>query len=187
MRLRSAFRKDWEFESPHAHQHDMTYKFSPIKNKEELHSAISYVAVAVSELLQKVTGDMAPITSLSVFSHDDDEYAFLCGLLKTMGTGVGEVNGPRVALHEPMRAGGHTITHLRIRNPDPDKPQVGCADLDVADYFAFKNKNLSTHLQNLKLIVRPDYELIELFDKDSDVLGYVLSQPERSKKGLETK
>ena len=35
---------------------------------------------------------------------------------------------------------------------------------------------------NLRLLVRPDYELIEFWHPDFDVTGYVLSEPERSKR-----
>src|SRR6185369_4899011 len=140
------------------------YRFSPITNKEKLRESVEYIAAQNSELCKKVTGTVLPIISLTVFAHYDEEYKFLCELLAAMGEPVGENNGPRVALIEPILAAGHTITHLRIRNPDPYRAHVGCNDFEVANYAEFKNTYLNAHSKNLRLIVRADYELIEFFD-----------------------
>jgi len=160
------------------------YRFSPIKSGQELREVVAYIAEQNSTLCKKVTGDTLPITSLTVFAHYPDEYEYLCSLLETLGKSVGENNGPRVALKEPIKAGAHTVTHLRIRNPDPYRAQVGCNDFEVENYAKFKETYLATHPENLRLLVRPEYELIEFFDPDYDVLGYVLSQPERSLRGV---
>lgn len=109
---------------------------------------------------------------------------FLCDLLNTMGESVGENNGPRVKLFEPIQVAGNTIAYLRIRTPDDEHPQVGCNDFEVEDYAVFKLAYLDAYPQNLRLIVRADYELIEFFDPEYDVLAYVLSDPSRSTKGL---
>lgn len=159
------------------------YRFSPIQTKEQLLEAAVYVAEQNAALCKKVIGETLPMTSLTVFAHYPEEYAFLCDLLANMGESVGGNNGPRIRLHEPITAAGQTITHLRIRNPDPYRAQVGCGDFDVSDYAAFKNRQLNAHPSNLRLLVRPDYELIEFFDPDFDVLAYVLSEPDRSTHG----
>ncbi len=156
------------------------YRYSPIANEQVLHEAIAYVAEASSALCRQVVGEVFPITSLTVFAHYPSESICLKKLLLTMGEQVGNTNGPRVALHAPINLGSHTITHLRVREPDPYHAQVGCVDLNVPDYDLFKRDFLATHPNNLRLLVRPEYELIELFDPDADVLGYVLSEPERS-------
>jgi hypothetical protein len=160
------------------------YRFSPIKDGEELLAAVLYVAEHNTQLCRKVLGEELPIRSLSVFAHYDDEYQLLCSMLADMGEAVGDNNGSRVRLREPIMIGEHTITYLRIRRPDADHPQVGCSDFEVPDYQEFKAKNLASHPDNLRLLVRTDYELIEFFDPDFDVLGYVLSDPSRSTKGV---
>ncbi len=93
-----------------------------------------------------------------------------------MGAPYNENNGPRVALHEPIIVDSNTITHLRIRKPDLERPQVGCNDFDVENYEAFKTEYLSKFPEYLFLIKRPEYEMIEFRHPDYDVLAYVVSK-----------
>ena len=158
------------------------YRWSPIKTKEELLSAMSYVNEASSQLFFKITASVAPISSLTIFAHYPDEFETLKMIQAQMGRYVGEVSGPRVELHEPRRTGENVITHLRIREPDPYHTHVGSNDYDISDYMKFKEEFLSKKPHNMRLLVRPHYELLELYDPDFDVLGYVLSEPDRSKR-----
>ena len=158
------------------------YRFSPIETKETLLEAIAYECATSAKLFTQITGETAPITSVTIFAHYPEEFETLKGIQATMGTQVGEVLGPRVALHEPITIGEGVVTHLRIRQPDPYHGQVGSNDYDIADYATFKEKFLAAKPNNLRLLVRPDYELIEFWHPDFDVTGYVLSEPERSKR-----
>jgi hypothetical protein len=54
--------------------------------------------------------------------------------------------------------------------------QVGCNDFEVQDYKKFKAEYLPKHPSNLRLIERPEYEMVEFFDPDYDVLAYVVSK-----------
>lgn len=152
------------------------YRFSPIKDEKELREAVVYVAEKTSDLAKKVIGKSLPISSLTIFAHYPDEFEKLSGIVKTLGNFVNENNGPRVTLHEPTKVGENTIIHLRIRKPDPYRMQVGCNDFDISDYTAFKNEYLSKHSNNLRLIERESYEMIEFFDPDFDVLAYIVSK-----------
>lgn len=151
------------------------YRFSPIKNGEELIKAVKYVTKQNTKLCKKIIGTVLPITSLTIFSHYRDEYEKLVKILHKMGKLCGENNGPRVALHKPVKVNGNVIAYLRIRKPDPYRMQVGCSDFDVA-YQHFKKKYLNKKPKNLRLIKRPEYEMIEFFDPDFDVLAYVVSK-----------
>jgi hypothetical protein len=151
------------------------YRFSPIQNKEKLLEAVTYVAMQTSSLCQKVIDQVFPIFSLTIFAHYPDEYEMLTKLLHEMGEPFNENNGPRVLLREPIKVGEHTITHLRIRHPDPYRMQVGCNDFNVPDYTDFKEKYLISHPDHLRLIERKEYEMIEFFHPDFDVLAYVVS------------
>ena len=152
------------------------YRFSPIQNEKQLLEAASYIATNTSELAERVIGQKLPITYLTIFAHYPDEFENLTKILQALGAFSGENNGPRVALHKPIRTGSNAITHLRIRKPDPYRMQVGCSDFNVSDYNAFKNEHLSRRPNNLRLIKRDNYEMIEFFDPDYDVLAYVLSK-----------
>ena len=151
------------------------YRFSPIQNEQQLKTAVSYVATKTSDLAEKIIGKKLSISSLTIFSHSAIEFENLQKILLTLGAFYNENNGPRVSLYNPIEINTNTIKYLRIRKPDPDRPQVGCNDFDIDDYSAFENQYLSNHPQNLLMTERPTYKMIEFFDSDFDVLAYIVS------------
>ena len=151
------------------------YRFSPILNKKLLIKAIKYTATQTQKLCKKAIGKELPIKSLTIFAHYPHEYERLIKILYDLGSLHNEHNGPRVVLKVPIKVAQNTISYLRIRKPDPYRMQVGCNDFEVEDYRTFKSKYLTKQAKNLRLIKRPDYEMIEFFDPDFDVLAYVVS------------
>lgn len=145
-----------------------------ITNKEELIKTVTYIATETSKLSSKIVGETFPITSLTVFSHSSAEFELLKDRINEMGKLFNYNNGPRVELYEPIQVGNNVITHLRVRQPDTQRPQAGCNDFDT-DYLNFKKKYLLKYGDNLNLIIRPEYEMIELHDKNFDVLAYIVS------------
>jgi len=145
-----------------------------IQNKKELIDAVRYVAVETSKLAKKIVGRSFPIKYLTIFAHSQSEYELLIQILEDMGKPYNYNNGPRVELHESIDVDNDHITHLRIRKPDLKRPQVGCSDFET-DYEVFKSDYLSKHTDNLSLIKRAEYDMIELHDKEFNVLAYVVS------------
>ena len=137
--------------------------------------AIHFVVNKNSAMSEKIIGQVLPISSLTIFSHYPEEFEYLSKLALELGELYNENNGPRVTLNEPIKVNNNTITHLRIRKPDNERPQVGCNDFDVKDYTEFKGKYLPIHPDNLRLIERPNYEMIEFHHPNYDVLAYVVS------------
>jgi len=151
------------------------YRYSPIETKDNFLEAVQYVAKNTTELCKKVTETSYPISSLTVFSHYPDEFELLKKILLGLGEKVSENNGPFVKLKKPIQFNNSEISLVRIRKPDPYRLHVGCNDFKVLNYDEFKRTFLSKHPDNLRLIERPKYEMIEFFDPDYDVLAYVLS------------
>lgn len=147
----------------------------PIQNQEELLKTVKYIATESSKMAKKVIGLAFPIKSVTVFSHSEQEFELLTGILSKLGKPYNYNNGPRVELHEVIQVNGNRITHLRIRKPDGERPQVGCNDFE-ADYKAFKRKYLEKYPENLSMIRRPEYQMIELRDEGFDVLAYFVSK-----------
>lgn len=145
-----------------------------IKSEVELIKMVQYVATTTSAMAKKVLGRAFPIHSLTIFAHSPEEYDGLVKMVEKLGVPFNFNNGPRIALRAPINVEGNSITHLRIRKPDSARPQVGCNDFD-ADYSVFKKEFLVKFSQNLRLEVRPQYEMIELFHPAFDVLAYVVS------------
>jgi hypothetical protein len=145
-----------------------------IQNQKELIGVIRYIVLETTKMAQKVVGKSFPIKSLTVFAHSQLEFELLIKMLEKMGKPYDYNNGPRVELYKPIEIEGNYITHLRIRKPDSERPQVGCNDFET-DYKTFKSEYLLSHASNLNFITRPDYEMIELHDEEFDVLAYVVS------------
>jgi hypothetical protein len=153
------------------------YRFSPMQSKQELIEALEYVVTQTSELCRNIITASLPVTSVTIFAHYPNEYERLINILRELGTPQSEVNGFKVVLREPLTVRDNVITHFRIRPPDPYRMQVGCNDFDVKDFTAFRKEYAEAYPHNLRLIQRQDYEMIEFFDPDYDVLAYVLSRP----------
>lgn len=145
-----------------------------METKEELMETVKYITTKTSKMSEKIIGRTFPIKYLTVFAHSQKEFRLLCEILSKIGKPYNYNNGPRVELHEPIKTKGNYITHLRIRKPDLERPQVGCNDFET-NYETFKKEYLRKYPANLYLIKRPEYEMIELKDKEFDVLAYVVS------------
>ena len=145
-----------------------------IQNQKELIEVVRYIASETTKMVQKIVGKSFPIKSLTVFAHSQSEFKLLTVILAKIGKLYNYNNGPRVELYEPIEVGKNRITHLRIRKPDSERPQVGCNDFET-DYETFKSEYLLKYPESLKLIKRPDYEMIELYDSEFNVLAYVVS------------
>lgn len=152
----------------------MNNSLNLILDQQGLLQAVAYVAMKTTKLCEKVIGKKLPIKSLTIFSHSEDEYENLMKILFTLGTFHNENNGPRVKLNQSIVVEDNKIEYLRIRKPDIERPQVGCNDFET-EYQAFKDEYLDKHPEHLRLIKRPEYEMIEFFDPDFDVLAYVVS------------
>ena len=145
-----------------------------IENQTELVEAVKHIASKTSSMSREIIGKDFPITSVTVFSHSPEEFTVLSEILEKLGKPYNYNNGPRITLDNPIETEGNQIIHLRIRKPDPARPQVGCNDFET-DYNTFKTEYLGKYPNNLTLIQRPEYDMIELHDARFDVLAYVLS------------
>lgn len=151
-----------------------SYKFSPIKTIDELYNAIKYVIKNENILSKKVIGNELPISYLTIFSHFDDEYNGLLEIINKLGQISDANNGIKVKLKKPINFDNQKVGLLRIRKPDVERPQVGCCDFKIENYDNFKNNYLRNN-DNLRLIIRSEYEMIEFFDSNFDILAYVCS------------
>lgn len=149
------------------------YRFSPMKSEKDLLKSVKYVVTQNTKLCEKTIGKRLKISYITIFSHYENEYKILEKILNKIGKYYNENNGLRVVVNKPIRIGSNLITHIRVRKPDPYRKQVGCTDFDV-NYGEFKGQYLGS--KHLRLIERKDYEMIEFYHPDFDVLGYVVSK-----------
>lgn len=152
------------------------YRFSPMGSKNDLLKAIQYVGDKTTELVRSILGRDLPLVYLTVFSHHPHEYEKLKEWASELGTSSEANNGTSYVLQNPLKIGNSEIRNIRVRQPDPYRMQVGCADFEVENYTSFKATEFLKHPENLRLIVRSEYEMIEFFDFDTDVFAYVISK-----------
>jgi hypothetical protein len=159
------------------------YRFSPIKDVNELIEVTTYIHFACFALCKQTFGTYLPIAgNMGVFCHYDEEYQSLIELRKQLTEDSSNINQKYFRLHNPIVIPAKddvpkTIyTHLYIRKPDPYRAQVGDVDfiLEEDEY-----RELKRSLQNGKIIKgarvfeRADLDMVELYDYGVDALGYV--------------
>jgi hypothetical protein len=159
------------------------YRFSPIKNKNQLLEAIKYTHFKCFDLCKKILGKYLPVAgNIGIFCHYNDEYEFLAKLREELTEKSDNWNQKYYRLYEPItipsqgNVPGAVYTYLYIRRPDQDKKQVGDIDfvLNDKEFNELKNSLLhGTEIKGVKIFDRPDLNLIELSDPDFDVLSFV--------------
>ncbi|MFA5051646.1 MAG: hypothetical protein WC544_01120 [Patescibacteria group bacterium] len=125
-----------------------------------------------TELKNKHTTDTNAVVNYScIFTHSDQEYQLLDTEAQSLGSEVKNTEMGKVyLLHEAIETVAGPLRIVKVRKPDPTRPEQGDADFTLADYQAFKAAHLDE--PGYKLITRPDMEMIELSDPEFDVLAY---------------
>lgn len=146
-------------------------------------SALTYIHVACHTLCKQIIGHHLPVAgNIGIFSHYDDEYIFLTQLREELTDLSDSVYGKYFRLYTPIvipatdSTPASAYTHLYIRKPDAAKPQVGDIDffLEPEKYAQLKKKIQKNPLtKSMRILSRPDLDLIELYDPEIDALGYI--------------
>jgi len=159
-----------------------SYRFSPIKNKEQLLEAIKYTHLKCFELCKKTFGRYLPVAgNIGIFCHYDDEYKFLTELREQLTDKSDNWQQKYYRLHKPITIPAHgdmpdtVYTYLYIRKPDQHS-EVGDVDfvLDKKEYLELKNSLLrGKEIKGIKIFDRPGLDLIKLLDSDIDALSFI--------------
>lgn len=150
-----------------------------VMNKEKLQEIINYIAQQGLKTIKENTSNeqQAALDYLAIFSKDEDECKGIDRVLEPIGEDVDkEVSktGRTFKLFEPLTTPVGPIYLLKVRRPDPTRPQRGAPDFRVPSYDQFKEKYLKDG-GNMTLMIRSAYEMIEI--KGVDVLVYIPSHP----------
>jgi hypothetical protein len=159
------------------------FRFSPIKDRKTLIDAINYVHFTCFKLCKQVLGEYLPNAgNIGIFCHYDEEFSFLTKVREELTIKTENINKKYYKLHKPIiiPAKGDipqtTYTHLYIRKPEIDHPNVGDVDfyLEPEEYANLKNSLMQgRHIKDAKIFERPDLDLIKFFDPEVDVSSYV--------------
>ena len=147
------------------------------ESKEDLLKIASAIAEKTAGLVERTVGRPLPISYLTIFTHHPHEYERCIEWATELGQKFEANNGYKFSLRDPLQTKVGAVECIRIRRPDVYRSQLGCADFVVEDYSVFKKDMLPRHPNNLRVIERPDSEMLEFFDFDNnDVLAYIVSK-----------
>ncbi len=152
-----------------------THDFSPIDSHDRFQAALTYLADRSTALSEAVLGQRLPIDTICLFTHSDEEYAFVERQVLTHGLVSNLSHGPTIYVDTDFEINGERIRLLGVRRPDETRPQVGYGDYPVEDYAGLlaAQKNSS---RVKEIISGRGKSLIELRDPEFDVLGFVVDK-----------
>ncbi len=117
----------------------------------------------------------AAVNYVAVFAQSEDEFAEFLAAAEQLGHVVQHTpTGPLFQV-PPIDTVSGKVKLLKVRAPDKARVERGDADFTVSDYLRFKKENLSR--PGFRLILREQFEMIELLDATFDVLAYFSHPP----------
>lgn len=138
---------------------------------EELESLVKFIVSEAKVLKDKHTNEHnAPVNYACVFCHSQDEYNALVKAAGKIGKVVDSTPTGPVFQVKPIETVAGELRVLKIRTPDPTRPERGDSDFTVSNYKAFKAMSLAK--PGFKLIVREKMEMIELSVNGYNVRAY---------------
>lgn len=145
-------------------------------NSKELVKILDYLVERGLETIKKNSGNVkATIDYVAIFAKNKKEFSSLDTIARSMGREVDKetaVTGHTYLLHNPIKTPAGSLNLIKIRFPDPTRPQRGAPDFKIENYQEFKNKYIKKS-GNFTLMLKEIYEMIEV--KGIDVLVYIPS------------
>jgi len=151
--------------------------------REDVYKIIDYIAFECVRLRDKYIEEKdLEVDYVCIFSQNENEFNELFKVAQEIGKLANETpTGPVFAFNDRPETVAGKPKLLKIRKPDVTRPQRGDMDFNT-DYESFKKKYLNN--KNFKLIVREDFEMIELKDDSFNVLVYFANTPLSKQLGI---
>jgi len=105
-----------------------------------------------------------------VFTQSENEFQSMLEAANQLGPVAQETATGPVFHIPPLSTVSGTLRLLKIRRPDPKRPERGDADFTVSNYESFKKEYLGK--PGFGIIKRTEMEMIELIDPSYNVLAY---------------
>jgi|ERR1051326_5281272 hypothetical protein len=140
-------------------------------NTDEL-KALTRRIVAEARRLNATHTDKpdAPVNYACIFTQSPTEYEELVSVARQFGPIAEETAMGPVFHIPPISTDAGPLRLLKIRRPDPKRPERGDADFTIADYDTFKKTHLGG--PGWGFIQRKNMEMLELIDPSFDVIAY---------------
>ncbi len=141
-----------------------------------LKQLIGKIVKKANNLKNKHTSEnSASVDYACIFAQSKEQYNDLLTVAQEIGRVIKETPTSPLFHIQPLKTVSGNLKLLKIRKPDPTRPELGDADFKVGDYSEFKKKYLPK--TGFKLIPREDFEMIELVDTKFDVRAYFSNPP----------
>ena len=142
-------------------------------NKNQLEKIVKYITNQGTHAINNYTNETNfTIDYLAIFSKNESEYQELIQFVKKLGKETDPTKsktGLTFLLDKPIKTSAGQLKYLKIRKPDPTRPQRGAPDFKINNYNKFKEKYLKKS-GNFTLMAKDNFEMVEL--KGIDVLVY---------------
>lgn len=145
-------------------------------NTKELKTRVKNIVEKATFLKNKYVDEKnSPVNYACIFSQSKEEYDGLCKVARKIGSVVKETPTGLLFHIEPLETISGALKLLKIRIPDPTRPELGDADFTVSNFSDFKKKYLAK--EGFKLIKKENFVMIELMDPEFDVRAYFSNPP----------
>ena len=152
-------------------------------NHNNLESTVSAIVKQANELrLRHSLGYPARVSYCAIFCQNAEQFTSMNSQASSIGALANDTSTGPVYVVPPIETVMGPLRIVKVRKPDPTRPERGDADFAVEDYEAFKAANIGR--PGFSLIERGHYEMIELMDRDFDVRAYFSHPPVEEHPGI---
>ncbi len=132
---------------------------------------IEEIVKKANDLKNKHTSEKNALVNYAcIFAQNKEQFNDLLAVAQRIGSVIEETpTGPLYHI-QPLKTVSGNLRLLKIRKPDPTRPELGDADFTIENYSEFKKKHLAK--TGFKLIPRENFEMIELVDPKFNVRAY---------------
>ena len=117
-----------------------------------------------------------------VFCQNETEYEDFKRLARENGRLAKDTHSDPVFIIPPIETVSGRLSVLKIRNPDPARPERGDSDFDAHDYENLKKNYLDK--EGFSLIKREEFEMIEVVSPKYNVRIYFSDPPVKVHAGI---
>ena len=142
----------------------------------QLRELVTSIVATAAKLKNDFTDEkQAPVNYACIFAQSENEFQSFTKVVEGLGRIIHRTASVPVYFINGLETISGILRILKIRMPDPGRPERGDADFTVRDYKLFKAAYLKR--PGFKLIERPNMEIIELMQAGYDVRAYFSDPP----------
>ena len=142
----------------------------------QIEKIISEIVDEADLIVKEKIDENLSIDFVDIFPKSEKEKGKLTEEIEKMGKEISQTETGKIYhLGKPMITKFGPLSLIKIRIFDTGRTQRGAPDFKVKDYASFKQKYLADN--SFKLIVRKDYEMLELRKEGRNVLIYFPDKP----------